>query len=193
MLDVRQIAPETLRPLRRVEYERLVALGAFEGERVELLDGVLVRMSPHGPAHDAALDRLTEIFIRALGLRAKVRVHGAFVAGDGSEPEPDLAIVPRREYDDAHPDQAYLIIEVAESSLLKDRSVKAKLYAESGVREYWIVNLTDRVIEVYTSPTSDGYGAAMPFRKGDGIRLQEFPDLEIKVDDVVRWDLPGNI
>jgi len=185
VLDPRDIAPETPRPLRRSEYDRLVDMGAFEDERVELLRGVVVRMSPHGPAHDAPLDRLTEIFVRAMGSRGKVRVQSSFVAGDGSEPEPDLCIVPRRDYDRAHPDEAYLVVEVAGSSLHKDRGVKAALYAESRVPEYWIVNVVDKVIEVHTDPHGASYGSVRILGNGEAIRLSSFPDVVIAVDDVL--------
>lgn len=189
VLDPHDIAPETFRPLRREEYDQLVASGAFEGERVELLRGVIVRMSPHGPAHDAPLDRLTELFIRKLGSRAKVRVQSSFLAADGSEPEPDVCIVPRREYDDAHPDVAHLIIEVAGSSLQKDRTVKAALYAESGIPEYWIVNIVDRAIEVHRSPSGGRYRSVESFRAGQSIGLREFSDLTVNVDEIL---LPGS-
>jgi Uma2 family endonuclease len=185
VLDPCEIAPETPRPLRREEYDRLVAMGAFEGERVELLRGVIVRMSPHGPGHDAPLDRLNELFIRALGSRAKVRVQSAFVASGGSEPEPDVCIVPRRDYDLAHPDEAYLIVEVADSSLHKDRGVKAALYAESRIGEYWIVNVIDKTIEVHTGPADGRYGTVQAYRNGQSIQLQHFPDVVVKVDDIL--------
>jgi Uma2 family endonuclease len=186
VLDPQQIAPETLRPLRRLEYERLVSTGAFEDERLELLYGVIVRIGPHGPAHDAPLDRLTELFVRALGERAKVRVQSAFVAGDASEPEPDLAVVPRREYDEEHPSQAFLIVEVAESSLKKDRGVKARLYAESEVPEYWVVAVAEKVVEVHTMPTQGTYSSIRVYRVDERIRLQQFGDIEVSVQDILR-------
>ena len=142
-------------------------------------------MSPHGPAHDAPLDRLTELLILALGTRAKVRVQSAFVAADDSQPEPDLCVVPRREYDAAHPDSAFLIIEVAVSSLNKDRNVKAALYAESAIPEYWIVNVSERCIEVHREPEAGGYRSVQSFHHGEVIQLQQFPDVFVKVDVVL--------
>src|SRR5258706_15521080 len=107
---------EVIRPLRRVEYDQLVALGVFQDERIELLDGALVTMSPIGAPHNSAVQELTEFFVLALRKRASVRCQMSLAAGDLSEPEPDLAIVPRAAYDTAQPAQAHLIIEVAESS-----------------------------------------------------------------------------
>src|SRR3954468_3813768 len=115
---------EVIRPLRRVEYDQLVALGAFENERIELLEGALVAMSPIGPPHNSAVQKLNELLVLALHGRAAVRCQSSFAAHELSEPEPDFAVVPRADYDTDHPSQAYLIIEVAESSLATDRGKK---------------------------------------------------------------------
>jgi len=88
------IAPEAHRPLRRVEYEKLAQLGAFDDERLELLYGSLIVTSPQGPAHDFAIQKLNRILVRALSDRADVRIQSAFAAGDDSEPQPDVAVVP---------------------------------------------------------------------------------------------------
>ena len=186
MLDPREISPETPRPIRRCEYERMVELGLFEGERVELLYGVIIRMSPHGPEHDAALDRLTELLIRSLAGRARVRVQSGFAASDGSEPEPDIAVVAPQDYDDAHPSAAWLIVEVAKSSLAKDLGPKARLFAEAGVAEYWVVNLVDARVEVHTVPRDGLYRTIQRYSRGDTIELQHFPDCKLPVSEVLR-------
>jgi Uma2 family endonuclease len=186
VLDPSEIQPDEARPIRRSEYERMVELGLFEDERVELLYGVIVRMSPHGPEHDAPLARLTEIFVKGLSGRAQVRVQSAFAVSDGSEPEPDLAVVPRGEYDDAHPSTAWLIVEVAKSSLSKDRGPKARLYAESGIPEYWIVNLVDGLIEVYTEPRDGLYRRIARHGSEDIIRGGGTLGLEVAVSAVLR-------
>lgn len=95
MIDPSLLTPDRLRPLRRVEYDRLVEMGAFEGQRVELLYGMVVAMSPHGPPHDSSIEELNELLVRALAGRARVRIQFAFAASDGSEPEPDVAVVPK--------------------------------------------------------------------------------------------------
>ena len=107
-------APENFRPLRRAEFDKLVAAGAFDDERIELLDGVLVPMSPIGPPHSSAVDALTEILVVALQGRARVRVQNPFAASDISEPQPDLLVVARGDYRADHPRTAHLAIEVAE-------------------------------------------------------------------------------
>ena len=179
-------AAEVIRPLRRVEYDQLVALGAFQDERIELLDGALIQMSPIGPPHNSAVQKLTELFILALRERASVRCQMSLAAGDLSEPEPDLAIVPRGDYDTDHPAAAHVIIEVAESSLATDRGRKLRLYASCGVPEYWVVDLSDRRIEVYTGPSGSTYAHFETYLHGQSIRLGAFPDVEVRVADVLK-------
>jgi len=172
--------------LRRVEYERLGQEGFFDDdERVELLEGVIVQMSPRGTRHDAAIERLNRFFVLALADRAVVRPQLAYAASDISEPEPDLAIVAAGDHDLAHPAEAFLLIEVADSSLSKDRRVKGRIYAAAGVPEYWVVDVTAGAIEVSTNPAGDAYGETRVARRGESIRLQAFPDVEIAVSDVV--------
>lgn len=188
MLDPRLIAPETTRPITRREYERMVELGMFEGERVELLHGTIVTMSPHGPDHDESVNTLQERLSRALGDRARVRVQSAFAASDESEPEPDIAVVPRRSYRDGHPASAWLIVEVARTSLAKDREVKARLYAASGVEEYWVVDLVNDVVRVYRDARDDGYATETTRTRGETLRMAAFADVEVRVDDVLGAD-----
>ena len=178
---------ERLRPLRRVEYERLGVEGFFdEDDRVELLEGVIVQMSPRGIRHDGILERLNRLFVLALLDRAAVRPQLAYAASDISEPEPDLAIVPLADHTIAHPSEAFLLIEVSDSSLSKDRRVKSRIYAASSVPEYWVVDVNTGTIEVRTEPGAAGYGQLRVARPGDAIRLQAFSDVEIAVSDVLR-------
>jgi len=176
-------APEHFRPLRRVEYDRLVALGTFEGERIELIEGALRRMSPIGPPQASTVDDLNQLLVLALAGRARVRVQGSFAAGELSELEPDVSILPLGNYRSAHPSEAHLVIEVADSSLYYDRGEKAQLYASCGVPEYWIVNLVDRVVEVHREPTVGGYREVTTIPKGARLRLLAFPAVELKVDE----------
>jgi Uma2 family endonuclease len=180
------LAPEHFRPLRRVEYDQLVALGTFEGEHIELIAGELRRMSPIGPPHSSTVDRLTELLVLALVGRARVRVQGSFAAGELSEPEPDLCVLPLGDYDAAHPQVAHLIIEVSDSSLSYDRGQKAQLYAECRVPEYWVINLVERVVEVHRLPQAGGYQQVSICPKGSRLRLLAFPDVELAVDDFLR-------
>jgi len=150
--------PERDLPVRRwtrVEYEELVEKGVFEpGERVELIDGLLLVSEPQSSSHYTAV-RLVEVALtRALGPAWEVRAQGPIALDDASEPEPDVAVVRGgpRDYADAHPANPVLVVEVALSSLDFDRERKASLYARAGRPEYWIVNLVDRVLEVCREP-----------------------------------------
>jgi Uma2 family endonuclease len=172
------------RPLRRAEYDRMVELGLFERERVELIRGMLVEMAPIGPPHADPIDFLNRRFVRAIAdERAVVRIQQPFAASDDSEPEPDLSIVPPGRYGDDHPDRAFLIVEVADSSLAYDRETKGPLYAESGVPEYWIVDVAAQRIEVYT--LVDGrYGAPSYFARGQHLAPRAFSDVAVVIDEL---------
>ena len=181
------IAPERVRPLRRVEYEKMATEGLFEGERVELLEGVIVEdISPQDPRHAGAVQRLTRVLSRALAGRADVRVQLQLAVSEESLPEPDVALVALQDFDEVHPAKAFLVVEVAETSLRKDRSVKAGLYARAGVPEYWVVNLVDRLMEVHTEVAGAVYSRVTSARPGESVRLRAFPDVEIAVGDIVR-------
>jgi len=145
----RSIPPESFRGLKRAEYDKLVELGYFHDEHVELVFGAVVEMSPIGPAHVQSTSRVRRMLEGQLAARARVEAQVPFAATDDSEPEPDVYVFPNGDYWDAHPGRAYLIIEVAESSLRWDRTTKALLYGISQVDEYWIVNLVENVVEVY--------------------------------------------
>jgi Uma2 family endonuclease len=139
---------------RRVEYERLVDLGLFVGERLELLDGLLVVREPQGSSHAAIVEQIGHVLAAAFGDGWHARHHAPLALGEDSEPEPDVAIVAGtpKDYVVAHPATAALVVEVADSSLRLDRRFKAAVYARAVLSEYWIVNLVDRVLEVHREP-----------------------------------------
>jgi Uma2 family endonuclease len=182
MLDGFRTAPAA-RPLSRAEYERMVAAGWFEDARVELLKGVLVEMSPQGARHVAIIRRLTRFMVQAVGNRAEVQVQGPLALLDHSEPEPDLALVPAG-YEDELPARAHLVIEVADSSLPSDRGVKAEVYAEAGVPEYWIVNVAERVVEVHREPQGGAYRERFVRTSGEALTVTAFPDIRIEVIEI---------
>jgi len=142
------------RGLRRVEYDRLVDLGMFVGERLELLDGFLVVREPQDSPHAAIVAEIGHVLETVFGSGWHPRLHSPLALDDESEPEPDVAVVAggRRDYVSAHPSTAALIVEVADSSLRLDRRFKAGLYARAGLQDFWIVNLADGVLEVHREP-----------------------------------------
>jgi Uma2 family endonuclease len=175
VLDADLIAPERPRRLTRLQYDAIVAAGLFEGERVELLEGVIVSMSPNDPAHASPL----------LG-RATVRVQLPLVAADESEPEPDLAVVPLADYAREHPAAALLVIEVADSSIRKDRLVKGPLYARSGFGEYWLVNVRMKTVEVHRTPSLDGWASITRHEVGETLYPEAFPDVAVEISAFLR-------
>jgi Uma2 family endonuclease len=152
-----QQAPLTARRWTRAEYERLVELGLFEREPLELVGGQLIVAEPQSAYHASSVGRVEYALRAALPPGWIVRTQAPVSLDDDSEPEPDLAVVPGSpgDYRDAHPTQPALVIEVAESSLHFDRRDKASLYARAGVKDYWIVNLVRRQLEVHRDPAPD--------------------------------------
>jgi Uma2 family endonuclease len=154
---------QTPLPLHHLDvetYNQIVASGALEGRRVELLDGVLAQMSPQSPAHATVIEALTEHFA---GAKARVRVQLPIEVASDCEPEPDLALVAHRPPPGRHPTTALLVVEVAVSSQMIDRNVKAAMYAKAGIPTYWLVDVPGRAVEVRTEPGPDGYGRCQTY------------------------------
>jgi len=187
VLDLASLAPDTLHPFSRSDFERLVALGLFEDARVELLRGVVVSMSPQGPWHAVVTARIHEALLRALGGRVFVMSHSPLALSDDSEPEPDVAVYGPDVSAESLPTEALLVVEVSDASLEKDRGLKRTLYADGRVPEYWVVSRADAAVEVYTDPGEAGYGYAscVVARRGDTIRLARFPDVALAVDELL--------
>jgi len=142
------------RPISVAEYHRMIDAGILsEDERVELLEGVIVTVSPQGDPHALVIERLNKVLVRQLPDRYRVRPQLPLTLGDRSEPEPDLAVsLVEASTAKQHPRTALLVIEVAGESLRKDRRVKARIYARAGSPEYWLVNLEESCVEVLTEP-----------------------------------------
>jgi Uma2 family endonuclease len=139
----------------RVEYERLVDRAVFQpGDRIELIGGQLVVREPQGSPHAVAVRLAEDVMRAAFGTGWEVRCQMPVALDDESEPEPDVTVCAGspRDYLAGHPSQPVLLVEVAEASLAFDREHKGSLYARAQVVEYWIVNLVDRVLEVYRDP-----------------------------------------
>jgi Uma2 family endonuclease len=186
MFDPSLVAPETIRPIARREFDRMVELGLFENERVELLRGALVVMSPQSWQHATTIQWLNEQFVRGIDASLVVRPQLPYAADEWSEPEPDLAIVRRDPALRDHPHEALLVIEVAATSLRKDRLLKTGIYAAAGVPEYWIVNLEEMVVEVHTRPSGDRYTHVEVLRDGDVLRPLSVPGIALAVADIPR-------
>ncbi len=140
------------------EYALMGEAGVFRpGERVELIEGVIVSMSPQNVPHASRIARLTTLLVNAFGQTHEVRVQLPLTLGERSEPEPDFALVRFEQADQArrHPDGADLVMEISDSSLSFDRTEKASLYARAGIPEYWVLNLPAQRLEVRRQPRPD--------------------------------------
>ncbi len=179
------LGAERVRPLKRVEYDRLATLGYFQDERVELLFGVVVEMAPNDPAHAETTDEVRAVLARALGDRARVLSQRPFAASETSEPEPDVFVVPSGRYWKEHPQHAFLVVEVARSSLRIDRGVKAPLYGASAVDEYWLVAVDEGFMEVYRDPKDGHWESKATYHRGDVIGMSAIPNVAVAVSDLL--------
>ncbi len=152
-----RIAPAVHRFRWSVEdYQKLAGLDLFQGSRVELIDGEIFEMSPQNAAHANAIEKLIGSLMRIFAGGFRVRFQLPLVLGPASEPEPDAAIVAGTyENSSRHPQHAALVVEASDSSLHFDRTVKAGIYAQAGIPEYWICNIQDRQLEVHRRPEPD--------------------------------------
>lgn len=175
------------RRLTRDEYDHLVELGIFTTEdRIELLRGVLVEVSPQGSPHAEVVQRLAEWLLPALLGRARVSVQRPFAASRDSEPEPDIAVVPPADYSGAHPNRARLLIEVSDSSIRKDRVLKAAIYAEAGIPEYWVVDVPAERVFVLRRPRRGQYTSVQRVGPSGELSPEKFPDVRIGVGELLR-------
>lgn len=150
--------PLRTRGLTRAQYDALVDTGALDGEPVELLEGVLVEVSPQSEPHNKAVNRLIRFFNRTLPDEWEVRSQGPLAVSDTSEPEPDVAIVREVPTGPEHPRTAVLVVEVTVSSRRADLLRKPALYAGARVDQYWVLDLTRQEVVVHTEPGDFGYG-----------------------------------
>jgi len=169
------------------QYFRLVETGALTPEdHVELLEGVIVAMSPQNPLHAAHTKRAYDALRDAVGKRAVVRSQLPLITSGSSVPEPDVTVAPGREADyyTRHPDTALLVVEVADTSLAQDRLTKCGLFAAAAIPEYWIVNLRDACVEVFCDPqpAAGRYARQRIAHRGERLDLVALPGVSVPVD-----------
>jgi Uma2 family endonuclease len=176
------------------EYHRLIELGFLaEDDRVELIRGELVQMAAKGTLHSVCNTKLLRELDRLVGNRAVVRGQEPIVLPDDSEPEPDVAIAQGQPDDylshHPYPNDILLVIEVSDSTLQYDQTVKLSLYAENQIQDYWIVNLVTNQLERYTQPYQDtqgnfGYRIRQIALRNETVTLPGFPDLSLDLNRV---------
>lgn len=174
------------------EYHWMARVGILcEDDRVELIDGEVIEMTPIGRRHASCVAGLVRHFTRALGDDALVWPQNPIRLGERSEPQPDTVLLrPRLDlYSAVEPvaTDVLLLIEVSDTTLEYDREIKVPLYAQSAIPEVWLVNLQQNTVTIYLDPTPDGYRAARVVRRGDQLAPSAFPDRLLAVSDI----LPG--
>lgn len=169
------------------EYHRMARAGILsEDDRVELINGEIIAMTPIGPRHNAAVDRAVRALVAAVGDQAIVRVQGSVRLDRFREPQPDFVLLrPEPDFYASRlpgPSDIFLIIEIAESSLEYDREVKSRVYAESGVHEYWLVDLDARLLSCYTEPQGRAYQRIKQYHAGQSLASEALPQCVVPVD-----------
>ena len=182
--------PFTVRLWTIQEYHHIVEAGIFHPEeRVELIAGQIIRMSAKGTAHTAAVRRTARVLRHLLENQAEVYTQDPIQLDDSSEPEPDIAVVriDSLDYADHHPTplEVYLIIEVADSSLRYDCEPKAKAYAQSGIADYWVLDVNERKLHVFREPTQEGYQSEVILSEEASLSPLQFPTLVIALQDML--------
>ena len=171
-----------------LEYHQMIESGLLQNRQVELIYGEIIEMSPEGAPHSSFCSEVSEYLRRVLGNLAKVREAHPITLSDNSEPEPDLALVRNRStrYRDRHPypEDIFWLIEISDSTLAKDLGIKKDLYASAGIAEYWVINLQESVLIVFSDPTAAGYQSTTSFTSGM-ISPGAFPDISIDVQQLL--------
>ena len=171
------------------DYYRMVEAGILTGsDRVELLEGQIIEMNPQLPLHAATTQRAFRYLDRLLEPIAYVRMQLPITLKPKSEPEPDIAVVriDPNEYGDRHPtsDEIFLIIEVADSTLLNDRQQKASIYAKASIPDYWILDVNTQQVYVFREPTPDGYHQETVLTANTVLAPVVFPDITIPLNQL---------
>ncbi len=170
------------------DYHHMIESGILDDRRVELLKGEIIEMAPEKEPHAYCSSEAGEYLAELLGERAKIRYSKPITLPDHSEPEPDIAIVERlgREYLSHHPypENVFWLIEYSNSSLSKDLEIKSKIYAEVGIREYWVVNLKRSWLIVFRDPQDGEYLSRTTLTTGI-IQPLAFPEIEILIDRII--------
>ncbi len=169
------------------DYHRMGEAGILSSkDRVELIRGEILAMSPIGPPHSAAVDRSLRAMVNATGERAIVRVQGSVELDEYTQPQPDIVLLRPKEdfYAVAHPGPSdiLLIVEVAESSLEYDRTIKERLYAEAGIREYWIADVPNDCLSAYSDLRDGTYRQVREFHRGDFLAPHLLPECRLQID-----------
>lgn len=179
---------QEIRRITTAEYHQMASVGILAAdEQVELIAGQIIQKMPKGPAHSALCKRLEKLLEQRLGEQALVQLQDPIQLNPYSEPEPDIAVVcpSPNFYADRHPtpEDTYLVIEVADTTIQRDLSIKADLYAEAGIADYWVANVTTQELHIFREPQADGYQRQLIVRKQQSVNLLTFPNCVVTVEE----------
>ncbi len=182
------IAPVTRHRFTVEDYQRMAEAGILtEGDRVELIAGEIIDMSPINERHSGGVTALVDVLAELVGRQVSIHVQNPIRLGQSAMPQPDLALLKRGRYQRRHPtpDDILLVIEVSDSSRDYDRYTKLPLYAAAGIREAWIVDLVAEVIERYTEPREGRYQQVTRAGRGETITSTVLPAIVVPVADIL--------
>lgn len=166
------------------EYHHLIETGILTSdEKVELLEGQIIQMSPQCPPHAATTQFVSDYLRDLLSLRATIRVQLPITLPPNSEPEPDIAVVriDSRKYFDHYPapDEIFLLVEVAKTTLKSDRTIKVPTYAKANIPEYWILDVQERIVNIFREPVGETYQQEIILKEDATISIVTFPDINV--------------
>ncbi len=186
----RNLQPSDRKRFTVSDFQTMIEAGILEeGSPYELLDGEIIHMAAIGRKHAAKVDRISTFLNRKIIDAIIIRVQNPVELGTFSQPEPDLAVLHWKDdfYESGHPEASdiHLLIEVSDTTLEKDRTVKLPLYAAAGIIEVWIVNLQDNQVEVYRKPVAETYSSVQTFIAGQTVTIETLPNISIAVNDIL--------
>ncbi len=172
------------------EYYQMAKVGILTpSDRVELINGEILEMSPIGKRHAACVNRVNQLFYQKLGDRILISVQNPILLNNLSEPQPDITLLqPRTDfYASGHPQASdiFLIVEVADSSINYDQEIKISLYSESGILEVWLIDLNQNSLQVYQQPTESGYQRIQQLQSENTLSPLAFPEIHLRVNEMI--------
>jgi len=172
------------------EYHKMAEIGILkEDERVELIGGEIFKMPPIGLRDDDCLNTIVELFFLHFMRRGIIQVKNSIQLNNENELQPDLALLQQRDdfYEEKipQPKDTFLLIEVADSSIIYDREIKIPLYAENGISEVWLIDIDKQLVEVYRQAEGNSYQNVQQFFRGDNLTIEAFDDINLTVDEIL--------
>ena len=172
------------------QYHKMVESGILtEDDRVELIRGEIIDMSPIGTKHAACVNRLVNLLVQLLGKGVILAAQNPVALNNNSEPQPDVALLKPRDdfYATAHPQpqDIFLLIEVSDSTVMYDREEKIPLYAEANIIEVWLVDINEQIVEVYQQPTAARYQLMQKFAGGQSLSIKALSDIHITINEIL--------